>query len=161
MRTTHARRVSAATVLTTGLTLALAACGGSSDVGSQKPTKIDPDADLTGQTIVVSNWDSYMPKDIGKIVKEQTGATVKVTNHATNEELVAKVTGSGGEGLDVVFGSQPYLQAFAEEGLLEPIDPQYLENWDNLDPKAQDLAEVDGQTYFAPYTWGTTGICYR
>ena len=75
--------------------------------------------------------------------------------------MVAKVVGSGGEGLDVVFGSQPYLQAFAEEGLLEPLDTDYLENWDSLDPEAQDLAEVDDQPYFAPYTWGTTGICYR
>ncbi len=143
------------------LALVLAACGGGSEETADEPTAIDPDADLSGQSIVVSNWDAYMPENIGKIVKDETGATVEVTNHATNEELVAKVTGSGGEGLDVVFGSQPYLQAFAEQGLLEPIDPQYLDNWDNLDPKAQELAEVDGQTYFAPYTWGTTGICYR
>jgi spermidine/putrescine transport system substrate-binding protein len=155
------RRTGTPVVLTSVLALALAACGGGSDETADKPTVIDPDADLTGQTIVVSNWDSYMPEDIAKIVKDETGATVKVTNHATNEELVAKVTGSGGDGLDVIFGSQPYLQAFAEQGLLEPIDPKYLDNWDNLDPKAQELAEVDGQTYFAPYTWGTTGICYR
>jgi spermidine/putrescine transport system substrate-binding protein len=161
MSTRPTRRASAAVVLTSALAVALAACGGGSDNGADEPAKIDPDADLTGQTIVVSNWDAYMPENIGEIVKKATGATVKVTNHATNEELVAKVTGSGGDGLDVIFGSQPYLQAFAEEGLLEPIDPQYLDNWDNLDPKAQGLAEVDGQTYFAPYTWGTTGICYR
>lgn len=152
------RRASTAVILTSAL--ALAACGGG-DEGSDEPSVIDRDADLSGQTIVVSNWDGYMPEDIGEIVKDETGATVEVTNHATNEELVTKVVGSGGEGLDVVFGSQPYLQAFAEEGLLEPIDPQYLDNWDNLDPRAQELAQVDGQTYFAPYTWGTTGICYR
>lgn len=155
------RRTTTAAVLTSALALTLAACGGGSDATTDEPTKIDPDADLSDQTIVVSNWADYMPDDIGDIVKDQTGATVEVTNHATNEELVAKVTGSGGEGLDVIFGSQPYLQAFAEEGLLEPLDPQYLDNWDNLDPKAQALAEVDGQPYFAPYTWGTTGICYR
>jgi spermidine/putrescine transport system substrate-binding protein len=143
------------------LSLALAGCGSDDEPADDEPAAIDTGADLSEQSIVVSNWDAYMPEDIGAIVKEETGATVEITNHATNEELVAKVTGSGGEGLDVIFGSQPYLQAFAEEGLLEPLDPQYLDNWDNLDPKAQDLAEVDGQPYFAPYTWGTTGICYR
>ena len=155
------RRTTTAAVLTSALALTLAACGGGTDATSSEPTEIDTEADLSDQTIVVSNWADYMPDDIGAIVKDQTGATVKVTNHATNEELVAKVSGSGGEGLDVIFGSQPYLQAFAEERLLEPLDPQYLDNWDNLDPKAQELAQVDGQTYFAPYTWGTTGICYR
>ncbi len=143
------------------VSLALAGCGSDDEPADDAPAAIDTDADLSEQSIVVSNWDAYMPEDIGDIVKKETGATVEVTNHATNEELVAKVTGSGGEGLDVIFGSQPYLQAFAEEGLLEPLDPQYLSNWDNLDPKAQELAEVDGQPYFAPYTWGTTGICYR
>jgi spermidine/putrescine transport system substrate-binding protein len=162
MRSTSGRRRPVAGLaLAASLALVLSACGGGGDDESSEPTEIDTEADLTGQTIVVSNWDGYMPENIGEIVQDETGATVEVTNHATNEELVAKVTGGGGEGLDVIFGSQPYLEAFAEQGLLEPIDPQYLENWDNLDAKAQELAEVDGQTYFAPYTWGTTGICYR
>lgn len=162
MSRTHLRRRSAAGIaLAATVALALTACGNDSGEATDEPTAIDTEADLSQQSIVVSNWDAYMPENIADIVKEDTGATVEITNHATNEELVAKVTGSGGSGLDVVFGSQPYLQAFAEQGLLEPIDPQYLENWDNLDPKAQDLAQVNGQTYFAPYTWGTTGICYR
>jgi spermidine/putrescine transport system substrate-binding protein len=155
-------RTSATVLATTALALALAGCGGGDGGGTaSEPAAIDPDADLSEQTVVVSNWDAYMPEDIDKIVKKETGATVKVTNHATNEELVAKVTGSDGGGLDVIFGSQPFLEAFAAEGLLEPIDTQYLDNWGNLDPKAQDIAVVDDQTYFAPYTWGTTGICYR
>jgi spermidine/putrescine transport system substrate-binding protein len=102
-----------------------------------------------------------MPEDIEERVKKQTGATVKVTYHATNEDMVAKVTGSGGEGLDVVFGSQPFLEAFAKQGLLEPIDTAALSNWDNLNPKAEEISKVDGTTYWAPYSWGTTGICYR
>ncbi len=156
----HLRRRTRLVALGSAVVLALAACGGD-DPETPEAAAIDPDADLSQQSIVVSNWDAYMPDDIGEIVKDATGATVEVTNHATNEELVAKVTGSGGKGLDVIFGSQPYLQAFAEEGLLEPINPEFLENWDNLDPKAQELAQVEGQPYFAPYTWGTTGICYR
>ena len=161
MLTSVLRRRTCSAAILTSTVLVLAACGSDSGDTADEGSTIDPDADLTGQTVVVTNWADYMPDDIGKIVKQETGASVKVTNHATNEEMVAKVTGGGGEGLDVIFGSQPYLQAFAEEGLLEPLDPQYLDNWDSLDPKAQDLAEVDGEPYFAPYTWGTTGICYR
>ena len=158
--TLQRRRPAAAAVV--AMTALLAACGGGSEeTSSSEPSEIDPDADLSGQTVTVTNWADYMPANIGKIVKRETGADVEITNHATNEEMVAKVTGGGGGDLDVIFGSQPYLQAFAEEGLLEPLDPQYLDNWDNLDPKAQDLAEVEGQPFIAPYTWGTTGICYR
>ena len=154
-------RPTTAALATAVLSLSLAACGGSSDEASDEPSGLDTAADLSTQEVLVTNWADYMPEDLPKKVERETGATVEVTNHATNEEMVAKVTGSGGGGIDVVFGSQPYLQAFAEEGLLEPLDTAALEGWDNLDPKAQELAEVDGEPYFVPYTWGTTGICYR
>lgn len=161
MRSTFGRARTAATVaLGSSFAVALAACGGS-DAQTAAPSTINTAADLTQQTVVVSNWKDYMPEDIADIVKKETGANVKVSYHATNEDLVAKVTGSGGDGLDVVFGSQPFLQAFAEQGLLEPIDPQYLSNWKNLDAKATATATVEGTTYWAPYSWGTTGICYR
>ncbi|MEI5672868.1 MULTISPECIES: polyamine ABC transporter substrate-binding protein [unclassified Nocardioides] len=154
------RRIATAAVLGTAVTLVLAACGGD-DGSSAEPAALDPDADLSKQTIVVSNWEAYMPEDIAERVKEKTGATVKITSHATNEDMVAKVTGSGGEGLDVVFGSQPYLEALSKAGLIEPLDTDLLDNWGNLESAATDTAEVDGATYWAPYTWGTTGICYR
>jgi len=162
MHTTNRRpgRTAAAAVLGTALTLVLAACGGD-DSSSAEPTALDPDADLSTQSIVVSNWEAYMPDDIADVVKEKTGATVEITYHATNEDMVAKVTGSGGEGLDVVFGSQPYLEALAKAGMLEPLDTDFLDNWGNLETAATDTAEVDGDAYWAPYTWGTTGICYR
>ncbi len=150
-------RVRMAAAVATSAALVLAGCGGDDAAESS----FDENADLSKQTVVVSNWQDYMPEDIAAKVKEATGATVKVTNHATNEELVAKVTGSGGDGIDVIFGSTPFLQAFAEQGLLEPIDTSHLENWDNLAPEAATMAEADGETYWAPYTWGTTGICYR
>lgn len=153
-------RRTAAAVLGTALTLVLAGCGGG-DEAAAEPTALDPDADLTQQTIVVSNWVDYMPEDIADRVKAETGATVEITEHATNEDMVAKVTGSGGEGLDVVFGSQPYLEALAKAGMLEPLDTDFLDNWGNLETAAADTAEVDGDAYWAPYTWGTTGICYR
>jgi spermidine/putrescine transport system substrate-binding protein len=157
-RTLRRRGIAAAAILPL-VALTVAACGGDDD--SAEPSDLDPDADLSKQTVVVTNWAGYMPPDIAEKVEKATGAKVEITEHATNEDMVAKVVGSGGEGLDVVFGSQPYLQAFAEEGLLEPLDTDYLKNWDSLDPDAQGLAEVDDQPYFAPYTWGTTGICYR
>lgn len=160
MKTRHPNLPAVITLVLTSA-LALAACGGGSDAKSDKPTVIDRDADLSGQTVVVSNWEGYMPDDIGKVVKDETGATLKVTYHATNEELAAKIVGSGGNGIDVIFANQAYIEAFAKEGLLEPVNPKYLSNWHNLDAKAQKLAQVDGQTYFAPYAWGTTGICYR
>lgn len=141
-------------VLSACAALTVAACGGGSDTSS---APLDPDADLSQQKVVVSTWKDYMPEDIGDTFAKETGSSLKVSYHATNEDLVAKVTASGGDGLDVIFGSKPFLQAFADQGLLEPIDTDLVPNWKNLDPSSLDKGE---QTW-APYTWGTTGICYR
>lgn len=152
--TPRRRRATTAVAAAASLALLLAACGGS---GSDESAALDPDADLSKQSIVVSNWKEYMPEDIGDTFAEATGSSLKVTYHATNEDLVAKVTASGGDGLDVIFGSKPFLDAFAEQGLLEPIDESLVPNWKNLDPES--LGE--GTPTYAPYSWGTTGICYR
>ncbi len=154
-RISRGRRRTAA-VLTACAALTVAACGGGSDTSG---APLDPDADLSKQQVVVSTWKDYMPGDIGDTFAKETGSSLKVSYHATNEELVAKVTASGGDGLDVIFGSKPFLQAFAEQGLLEPIDTALVPNWKNLDPASLDGDEK--QASYAPYTWGTTGICYR
>ena len=154
---THRRFATLAVV--TGV-LTVTACGGGSDIGDDA-VALDPGADLSQQSIVVSNWADYMPSDMADKFKAETGASMKVTNHATNEDLVAKVAAAGGSGLDVIFASQPYLEQFAEQGLLEPLDPNYVKNLGNLDDQAAKVADSKGTTYWAPYTWGTTGICYR
>ncbi|GAB3679930.1 spermidine/putrescine ABC transporter substrate-binding protein [Actinocorallia lasiicapitis] len=154
-------RMSAAT-LTAALALSLAACGGSSTPeGSAAPDQLNPSADLSKQTLTVSNWDKYMPEDLPAKFKAKAGPSVTVTKHATNEEIVAKLTAGGDSGIDVAFVSGQYAQALAEQGLLEPIHPELIPNLKNLSPEATQLAYDKGNKYSVPYTWGTTGLCYR
>lgn len=138
--------------------LTLAACGGGSDGES---AALDPDADLSKQSIVVSNWEGFMPEDIDKTFEAATGASMEISYHATNEDIVAKVAGGGGGGVDVIFATGPFLESFAEQGLLEPLDTDLIPNWKNVDPAAVNLGPNKDQAYAAPYAWGTTGICYR
>lgn len=141
-------------------TAALAACGGS-EGDDAEATTLDPDADLSKQSITVSNWAGYMPDDIAERFKEKTGAGLTVTEHATNEEVMAKLTAGGDSGIDVAFVSGQYAQALNEAGMLAPIDPEFVPNVANLYPQATELAFDEGNKYSVPYTWGTTGICYR
>ena len=111
--------------------------------------------------IVVSNWDGYMPKDMAEKFKAATGIDLEVAVHATNEEIMGKVTASGGEGFDVLFVSSPFAEALNKLGLLSPIDAAKIPNLKNLYPEATQLSHDPGNTYSVPYAWGTTGICYR
>ena len=141
--------------------LALAACGDDGEEAATSESTLDPDADLSQQSLVVSNWEAYMPDDLPKRFEKETGAPVEVTYHATNEEIVAKLTASDDSGIDVAFVSGQFAQALGEQGLLEPIDAELVPNMTNLYPEAGELAYDPGNEISVPYAWGTTGLCYR
>ncbi|MEU5722423.1 spermidine/putrescine ABC transporter substrate-binding protein [Micromonospora sp. NPDC047738] len=157
-----ARRTAVSAALAAGLVLAVAACGGGSDnAGAAGPDALDPNADLSKQKLTVSNWDGYMPEDLPEKFKTAKGPAVTVTKHATNEEIMAKLTAGADSGIDVAFVSGQFAQALAEQGLLEPIHTDLVPNLKNLYPEAGQLAYDKGNKFSVPYTWGTTGLCYR
>ncbi|MFD2355013.1 extracellular solute-binding protein [Nonomuraea ferruginea] len=61
----------------------------------------------------------------------------------------------------MAFVSGQYAQALNEQGLLEPIHAELIPNLANLYPEATQLSYDKGNKFSVPYTWGTTGICYR
>ena len=153
-------------LLPTGLlsVLALAACGGGGGAGDGEAgtaDTLDAKADLSAQSLVVSNWAGYMPEDLPATFKKAVGPSVEVTEHATNEEIVAKLTAGSDSGIDVAFVSGQFAQALGAQGLLEPVHADLVPNLKNLAPEATELAYDKGNKYSVPYTWGTTGICYR
>ncbi|MEY4901618.1 MAG: hypothetical protein RLZZ190_345 [Actinomycetota bacterium] len=150
-------RTAVAATAVAGLLLGLTACS-SSDSGA---TALDPDADLSTQTLTVSNWAAYYPEDLAAKFEEQFGTKVTITNHATNEEIMAKLTAGGDSGIDVAFVSGQFAQALAAQGLIENLDKSLIPNAANLVPEAAQLSYDMGNKYSMPYSWGTTGICYR
>lgn len=139
-------------------TLTLAACGG--DAGGSS-ADVDPDADISEQTLTVGIWADYYPADLAERFEAETGVPVTIVHHATNEEIVAKLTAGGDSGIDVAFMSGQYAQALAEQGLLAPLAKDMIPNEENLYDEARELDYDPGNEYSLPYAWGTTGLCYR
>ena len=113
------------------------------------------------EKIVISNWDGYMPKDLLDRFKADTGIEAELSVHATNEEIMGKVTAGGGKGYDVLFVSSPFAEALNKLGLAAPLDHGKIPNIKNLYPEAMQLQHDPGNKFSIPYAWGTTGICYR
>lgn len=111
--------------------------------------------------IVISNWSDYMPPDLLERFTKDTGIETELVLHATNDELMGKVVATGGQGYDVLFVSAPYVEALVQLGLLAELDHSKIPNLANLYPEARDLAFDPGNKHSAPYSWGTTGLCYR
>ena len=144
--------------------IVLAACG--SDDGGETPpaddaaTSAEP-VDISGTTLTVSNWDAYMPKSVVKDFEAETGVTVEYAIHTTNEDIMGKLTAANGTGFDLVFVSGPFIEPLEGLGYAAEIDQSQIPNMANLDTEATELAFDPGNTHSVPYTWGTTGICYR
>ena len=102
------------------------------------------------EKLVISNWDGYMPKDIAEKFKAETGIDLEIAVHATNEEIMGKVTASGGEGFDVLFVSSPFAEALNKLNLLAPIDHAKIANLANLYPEANQLQHDPGNTFSVP-----------
>ncbi len=113
------------------------------------------------QKIVISNWDEYMPADLLERFTAETGIEAELTLHATNEEIMGKLTASGGKGYDVVFVSSPFVQALANMGIAARLDHGKLSNIGNLYAEAAKMPHDPGNRFSVPYGWGTTGLCYR
>ena len=113
------------------------------------------------EKIVISNWDGYMPADLLESFTAETGIEAELALHATNEEIMGKVTASGGKGFDIVFVSSPFAEALTKLGLAAELDHGQIPNLANLYPEASKLGYDEGNTHSVPYSWGTTGLCYR
>jgi len=136
---------------------ALTACSGQSAPSEE----LDPDMDISGQSITVGIWADYSPEDLPERFEEATGVKVTIVNHATNEDIVAKLTASDDSGIDVAFMSGQFAQALGEQGILAKLDKRFIPNEANLYPEAMELPYDEGNVYSEPYAWGTTGLCYR
>jgi spermidine/putrescine transport system substrate-binding protein len=116
---------------------------------------------LSAEKIVISNWDAYMPADMLERFTAATGVEAELALHATNEEIMGKVTAGGGKGFDVIFVSSPFAEALAKLGLAAELDQALIPNVANLYPEAAKLGYDEGNRHSMPYAWGTTGLCYR
>lgn len=117
-------------------------------------------ANPTG-TIRISNWDAYMPEDLIANFTKKTGIKVKLSKQTTNEDIVGKLQAANGGGYDLVFVSGPFVESLAKQGMLAELNRAQIPNLKNLAPEAAKLGFDVGNRYSVPYTWGTTGICYR
>lgn len=141
--------------------LVLAACSSGGDESTSSSAAASSGPPEIGGTLVISNWDAYFPKNLIKNFEKETGVQVDLAVHTTNEDIMGKLQASNGTGFDLVFVSGPFVEALVNLGWAAELDHTQIPNAANLFPQANELGYDIGNTHSMPYTWGTTGICYR
>jgi spermidine/putrescine transport system substrate-binding protein len=150
-------------IATTAVVVALAAC--SSDSGTSggsaagSPSRAPQESGPV--TMKVLAFNDYMPEDIPKQFKQLTGNDIEITYTSSNEDAIAKIQAAGPGAYDIAWITSPFVQGLIKAGGLEQLDAASIPNLSNLYPEASQLQYDPGNQYSAPYSWGTTGICYR
>ena len=112
-------------------------------------------------TLHVMNFANYMPDDIAERFKAATGHTIELTLTSSNEDAVTKLDASPAGTYDIAFVTNPFAEGLNNAGQLEQLDHSKIPNLANLYPEATQIASDPGNKFSIPYSWGTTGICYR
>ena len=112
-------------------------------------------------TLKVLAFADYMPEDVAKRFKELTGNTLDITTSGSNEDAIAKIQAAGPGGYDIAWITSGFTQGLINQGALESLDHSKLPNISNLYPESNELDYDPGNQFSVPYSWGTTGICYR
>ncbi len=116
-------------------------------------------------TLVVVNWKEYGSDDPEFIeyFEEKYECTVVHEYMASEEELLTKLRTVGVGEFDVVLPNSSILPQAIKEELLQPIDPEELENYDALIDTFLGRSEATsgGSMYAVPWVWGSTSIAYN
>ena len=77
---------------------------------------------VNAETLRLLTWGGYAPKVVVDMFKAETGIDVEVTK-SNNEDMIAKLSATGGGGFDLVQPSQDRIaSAHAEFNIYKPID---------------------------------------
>lgn len=105
----------------------------------------------------IYNWGNYTSPELIEQFTADTGIEVTITDYDSNETALARIR-QGGHGFDIVVPTHSYVQAWIEEGLLQPLDMSIVTNHGNIAPQWMDVDFDPGREYTVPWQWGTTGI---
>lgn len=116
------------------------------------------------EELTVLNWQGYGSDEAWAVeqFEEEYGVTVTHDYFNSLDEMLTKLRTSPGT-YDVVQMNIAYVPPAVEDGLIQPLDVDEIEGWENLTTDFQNLEEIniDGEVYAVPWAWGATSLVYN
>ena len=112
-------------------------------------------------TLRVFTYPEYLNPDAVAAFEEQYGIQLEESPYETEAQLLSGLQNPSFT-YDVVVGATTLgLPRFVVGELIQPLNHDYLTNFDNILPSLQDPYYDPGSKYSIPYTVYTTGVAYR
>ncbi|MEZ5155823.1 MAG: extracellular solute-binding protein [Solirubrobacterales bacterium] len=138
----------------------IAGCGGGGGEGTADvaPPPDDPSAPASGTLSVFAYQDSITDQLLDPFREANPDLDLKTAGFGSNDEGAAKM--AGGFRADVVEACLDEMSAFTDRGLLRPIDPDGIEDWDDLVFRDADGVRDGSDVLVVPLSAGPQGLIY-
>ena len=99
----------------------------------------------------VLNWSAYIPEEVVHDFEKAYGIKVNYSMYSSNEELLAKITGSKPGTYDLIFPSDYMLELMIERNLVRQLDISRIPNYSNIDTVFLNKSYDPGNLYSLPF----------
>lgn len=110
-------------------------------------------------TLKIYNAGEYIDKSLLSDFEKEFNCKVVYETFDSNESMYTKIL--SGEVYDIIIPSDYMIERLIKEDYLAPLDWSKIPNEANLLDEVTDKEYDPGNTYSAPYFWGTVGILYN
>ncbi|NLO84023.1 MAG: spermidine/putrescine ABC transporter substrate-binding protein [Clostridiales bacterium] len=112
------------------------------------------------KVINILSWVGYVDDDTLADFTARTGIKVIWSPMESNDDMLLKITQSGGAGYDLILASDYALNILQQEALIQKLDLSKFANYANLDEKYLNQPFDPSSEYVIPYTAGCPLIIY-
>lgn len=108
-------------------------------------------------------WEGYTDPSFAQKFEQETGCAIKATYAGSSDEMFAKFRGGGGRTYDLISASGDITERLYKAGLVQPIDPARLPNYDTVFSSFQggQWNTFDGKPYGVTFAWGPNVLVYN
>jgi len=115
----------------------------------------------SAKILTLYNWPEYFDEKLITSFEAKYNASIRQVFYETDElKDEYLISTNGGEGLDIIVGSDVSFKNYIKRHWLASIDNQKIPNVKNIDIRWRDTSPTL-IPYSVPYLWGTVGIAYR
>lgn len=115
----------------------------------------------TAQRLSVYTWSGYELPQFHPAFLAHHPQDAAIAVFGNDDEAFAKI--KAGFSPDIAHPCIDKLPLWRKAGLIQPIDPTRIAQWDHLFPVLRQLPEVsaDGKIWMLPWDWANTSVTYR
>ena len=135
---------------------------GAAALGGLAAAGLPPRKAHAATTMTWMGWQGYETPILAGTFLEDNDIDFQPTFISSNEEIITKLQAGGTGRTDLITMYFGYLPLMAEGGLLEPVDPTKIEQFDDLIPQftSEESIRHDGNLLGVPWNWGSLPLMY-